>query len=52
MPGQPASWIGVQVLAVAQIEHLALERHLGLGVGSCMAELALENHSGHRHRDK
>src|SRR5581483_4397851 len=42
MPGQPSAGFGVQVLAVAQIQKLALQRDLGLGVRPGPADLALE----------
>jgi hypothetical protein len=40
--------VGVDVLAVTQIEQLALERHLGLRIRSGPADLALKHdHHGH-----
>lgn len=34
VPGQPAAGLGVNVLAVAKVEELALERDLRLGIRS------------------
>ena len=48
VPGQPLTGVGVDVLAVTQVEQLALERYLGLRIRSRAADLALENdHDGH-----
>jgi hypothetical protein len=49
MPRQPPPRFGVDVLAVAQVEHLAFERPLGLGIRVRPADLAAEYHSD-RHR--
>ncbi|MFZ0090113.1 MAG: hypothetical protein WAL63_11435 [Solirubrobacteraceae bacterium] len=49
MPGQPSPGLGVDVLAVTQVQQLAFERGLGLGIGSRPADLAFE-HDDHRHR--
>ena len=48
VPGEPAPGLGVDVLAVPEVEQLALERQLGLGIGPRVADLALE-HDRHRH---
>lgn len=48
VPGQPATGVGVDVLPVTQIEQLALERYLRLGIRSRPTNLALEHdHDGH-----
>ena len=49
VPGQPATRLGVDVLAVAQIEQLRLERALGLPIRPSPAVLAAK-HDGDRHR--
>jgi hypothetical protein len=51
VPGQPASWIGIDVLAVAQVEQLVLERELRIRVRAGPADLAPEN-DRHRHPQK
>jgi hypothetical protein len=51
VPRQPAARIGVDVLSVAEVEQLALERQLGLGVGSRPADVAPE-HDHDRHHVK
>jgi len=49
VPGQPPARIGVDVLPMAQIEQLALERDLGIGIGPRAAELAAkDDRNGHR----
>ena len=48
VPRQPAAGLGVDVLAVAQVEQLALERYLRLGVWPRPADLAFE-HDRYRH---
>ena len=48
VPGQPALGLGVHVLAVAQVEHLALQLGLGLAARAPPADLASE-HRLHRH---
>jgi hypothetical protein len=48
VPGQPASRIGVDVLAVARVEQLVLERDLRLRVWPSPADLAPE-HDRHPH---
>ncbi len=40
VPGQPTPRVGVEVLAVAEVEQLALQRGLGLGVRPGAADLA------------
>ncbi len=43
MPCQPTARIGVDVLPVAQVEQLALERALGLRIGPRVTEIAPED---------
>jgi hypothetical protein len=48
VPGQPAPGIGVDILTVAQIEQLLLQRDLRRGIRASPANLASEHHR-HRH---
>lgn len=41
VPGQPVAGVGVDVLAVAQVEQLALKRDPGVRLGPRAADLAL-----------
>jgi hypothetical protein len=43
VPGQPPTGIGVDVLPVAEVEKLRLQRRLGLRVGTRAADLASED---------
>jgi hypothetical protein len=48
VPGQPHSGLGVDVLAVTEVEQLSLERDAGLRIRLCPADLAPED-KGDRH---
>ena len=49
VPRQPTTRLGVDVLPVAQVQQLVLERALGLGVGPHAADIAPEDDDDRHH---
>lgn len=50
VPGQPPTRLGVDILAMAQVEQLPLECHLRFGIGPPPTEFASEHDvNGHAH---
>ncbi len=48
VPGEPLSWVCIHVLAVPEVEQLALECRLGVGIRPDSANLTPEDHAyGH-----